>query len=97
MTDIKRLLGANIKIYRKSCNLTQAKLAEKKNTATNYISAIEIRRQKIMLDSDLATLYGVELRSLNQAVKRNIGRFPLDFMFQLTNGELNYYRPEQPY
>jgi hypothetical protein len=47
----------------------------------------EIRGQKVMLDSDLAALYGVELRSLNQAVKRNIGRFPLDFMFQLTNDE----------
>jgi hypothetical protein len=45
-----------------------------------------------MLDSDLAILYGVELRSLNQAVKRNIGRFPLDFMFQLTNGEWDSLR-----
>jgi hypothetical protein len=41
----------------------------------------EIRGQKVMLDSDLAALYGVELRTLNQAVKRNIGRFPSDFMF----------------
>ena len=47
----------------------------------------EVRGQKIMLDSDLAALYGVELRTLNQAVKRNIGRFPLDFMFQLTDEE----------
>ncbi|MCL1928929.1 MAG: ORF6N domain-containing protein [Treponema sp.] len=47
----------------------------------------EIRGQKVMLDSDLAGLYGVELRSLNQAVKRNIGRFPSDFMFQLTDEE----------
>jgi hypothetical protein len=47
----------------------------------------EIRGQKVMLDRDLADLYGVELRSLNQAVKRNIGRFPSDFMFQLTDEE----------
>ncbi|MCL2762605.1 MAG: ORF6N domain-containing protein [Treponema sp.] len=47
----------------------------------------DIRGQKVMLDSDLATLYGVELRSLNQAVKRNIERFPSDFMFQLTGEE----------
>ena len=40
-----------------------------------------------MLDSDLARLYGVETRVLNQAVKRNIERFPKDFMFQLTNDE----------
>jgi len=52
----------------------------------------EIRGQKVMVDSDIAALYGVELRSLNQAVKRNIGRFPLDFMFQLTNDEWNSLR-----
>lgn len=44
-----------------------------------------VRGQQVMLDSDLATLYGVETRSLNQSVKRNIRRFPEDFMFQLTN------------
>ena len=40
-----------------------------------------------MLDSDLARLYGVETKALNQAVKRNIQRFPADFMFQLTKEE----------
>lgn len=40
-----------------------------------------------MLDFDLAALYGIETRALNQAVKRNIDRFPEDFMFQLTKGE----------
>ena len=44
----------------------------------------EIRGQKVMLDLDLAELYEVETRALNQAVKRNIEVFPLDFMFQLT-------------
>lgn len=44
----------------------------------------EIRRQKVMLDFDLAELYEVETKALNQAVKRNIERFPSDFMFQLT-------------
>lgn len=47
----------------------------------------EIRGHKIMLDNDLATLYGVETKALNQAVKRNIERFPADFMFQLTQDE----------
>lgn len=47
----------------------------------------EIRGQKVMLDFDLAEMYEVETRVLNQAVKRNIERFPDDFMFQLTNGE----------
>ena len=47
----------------------------------------EVRGQRVMLDSDLAVMYGVETRVLNQAVKRNIERFPEDFMFQLTKGE----------
>ncbi|MFZ4725519.1 MAG: ORF6N domain-containing protein [Paludibacter sp.] len=48
----------------------------------------EIRGQKVMLDFNLAELYEVETRVLNQAVKRNLKRFPSDFMFQLTNNEL---------
>ncbi|MFA5073849.1 MAG: ORF6N domain-containing protein [Nitrospirota bacterium] len=47
-----------------------------------------IRRQKVMLDSDLSALYGVSTKVLMQAVKRNIKRFPKDFMFQLKNQEL---------
>jgi phage regulator Rha-like protein len=47
----------------------------------------EIRGQKVMLDFDLAELYEVETRALNQAVKRNIDIFPDDFMFQLTQNE----------
>jgi len=47
----------------------------------------EIRGQKVMLDFDLAELYEVETRTLNQAVKRNINRFPEDFMFRLTQKE----------
>lgn len=47
-----------------------------------------IRGHKVMLDRDLAALYGVETRSLNQAVKRNTKRFPSDFMFELTRDEI---------
>ncbi len=47
-----------------------------------------IRRHKVMIDRDLAELYGVETRVLNQAVKRNIKRFPEDFMFALTRDEI---------
>jgi len=46
-----------------------------------------IRGQKVMLDRDLAVLYGVETRALNQAVRRNIERFPEDFMLRLTRKE----------
>lgn len=49
----------------------------------------DIRGQKVMLDFDLAALYGVETRVFNQAVKRNINRFPEDFMLQLTAEEWN--------
>ena len=47
-----------------------------------------IRGEKVMLDSDLAELYGVETKAMNRAVKRNQGRFPSDFMFQLTVEEV---------
>ena len=47
-----------------------------------------IRNMKVMLDRDLADLYGVETRVLNQAVSRNIERFPEDFMFSLTREEI---------
>lgn len=46
-----------------------------------------IRGCRVMLDRDLAKLYGVKTRALNQAVQRNVGRFPEDFMFQLTKEE----------
>ena len=46
-----------------------------------------IRGQRVMLDADLAALYAVPTKALNQAVKRNMARFPDDFMFQLTQAE----------
>ena len=51
-----------------------------------------IRGQKVMLDSDLAELYAVETSNLNKAVKRNIDRFPQDFMFQLSKEEAEFLR-----
>ena len=48
-----------------------------------------VRNKKVMLDRDLAQLYGVTTGNLNKAVNRNIDRFPEDFMFQLTNEEFN--------
>jgi hypothetical protein len=48
---------------------------------------LQLRGQRVMLDADLADLYGVETRALNQAVKRNLERFPEDFMFQLNAEE----------
>lgn len=53
-----------------------------------------IRNQKVMLDSDLAELYGVETKALNQAIKRNIDRFPEDFMFQITESEWESLRSQ---
>jgi len=53
-----------------------------------------VRDEKVILDSDLAPLYGVETRALIQAVKRNNRRFPLDFMFQLTRKEFDALRSQ---
>lgn len=53
-----------------------------------------IREQKVMLDSDLAELYGVETKQLKRQVKRNIDRFPADFMFELTMDELDILRSQ---
>ena len=48
---------------------------------------VEVRGQKVILDADLARIYGVPTKALNQAVKRNLARFPADFLFRLTPGE----------
>ena len=53
-----------------------------------------IRGKKVMLDSDLATLYNVETKALKQAVRRNIERFPNDFMFELNNQEFSILRSQ---
>ena len=51
-----------------------------------------IRKHNVMLDRDLAELYGVETKVLKQAVRRNIDRFPSDFMFELTDTEFKNWR-----
>lgn len=55
---------------------------------------LNIRGQQVMLDRDLAQLYGVETRRLNEQVKRNIERFPEDFMFQLTKEEVSILKSQ---
>lgn len=70
---------------------------ENRNLITNDIITSKIyiiRDQKVMLDKDLAELYGVETRVLKQAVKRNIKRFPSDFMFQMNDIELKNWRSQ---
>ena len=52
-------------------------------------SILVIRGENVLLDADLAQLYGVETRALTQAVRRNLNRFPGDFMFQLSSGEFD--------
>ena len=54
-----------------------------------------IRRQKVILDSDLATIYGVTTKVFNQAVKRNEDRFPDDFRFQLEQEEYDHFLRSQ--
>lgn len=55
---------------------------------------ILVRRHKVMLDADLAELYGVQSKALNQTVKRNQNRFPSDFMFQLEQEEFENLRSQ---
>lgn len=68
--------------------------SKEQNSAMAVIEKIEdkiyvFRGQRVMLDSDLATIYKVETRVLNQAVNRNLARFPSDFVFQLTREEFD--------
>ena len=70
-------------------------MTEKQSVEIATVEHIEslvytIRGQQVMLDSDLAQLYGYEVRALNQQVKRNKERFPEDFMFQLTEDEVPF-------
>jgi len=55
---------------------------------------ILLRDQKVLIDRDLAELYGVETRTLNQAAKRNLKRFPDDFMFQMTKEEFEFWKSQ---
>jgi hypothetical protein len=55
---------------------------------------LSIRGQRVILDSDLANLYGVSTKRLNEQVRRNIGRFPADFMFQLSSDEATALRSQ---
>jgi len=64
-------------------------------TAQRVINVIyNVRGKKVMMDSDLAELYGVTTGNLNKAVARNLVRFPEDFMFELTKEEFNNLRSE---
>ena len=53
---------------------------------------LTVRRQRVILDTDLAVIYGVETKVLNQAVKRNMERFPADFVFRLTPQEVTHLK-----
>jgi hypothetical protein len=55
---------------------------------------ILLRDQKVLVDRDLSDLYGVDTRTLNQAVKRNIKRFPEDFMFQMSKEKFEIWRSQ---
>lgn len=55
---------------------------------------LHLRGEKVMLDSHIAMLYHVETRALKQAVKRNQARFPIDFMFELTQAEVDFLRSQ---
>ena len=64
------------------------------STAKSFKSSRIYGSEKVMLDRDLTELYGVQTKVLKQAVKRNIGRFPEDFMFELTKKEFDNLRSQ---
>lgn len=67
---------------------------EKKEITTIQNRILLIRNQQVMIDRDIAELYGVETKRLNEQVKRNIERFPERFMFQLTAEEYQFLRSQ---
>lgn len=67
---------------------------KKITTKTIESKILTIRNQQVMIDRDLAELYGVETKRLNEQVKRNIERFPDDFMFQLSDEEFSVLRSQ---
>ena len=83
-----------------TANKTPAKKAASKPVSLSLIPdqlaplVIRLRRKNVILDSDIAELYGVPVGRLNEAVKRNIERFPADFMFQLTQEEVENLRSQ---
>src|ERR1017187_1827570 len=62
--------------------------SKKPTESTPQLRILTLRDQRVLLDADLARLYGVETRALNQAVKRNLDRFPVEFAFPLTREEI---------
>ena len=70
------------------------KLAEVMSVENIQNRVYVIRGQQVMLDFDLAEIYGYEVKNLNQQVKRNIVRFPEDFMFQLTREEIDFVKSQ---
>ncbi len=71
-------------------------MATSKTLAPLHVESkiLEIRGERVMLDADLADVYGVTTKALNQAIKRNLDRFPADFRFQLTPEELDSLRSQ---
>ena len=89
--DIKNF---DIKLYAKDWRDTMAETTELM-TVDNICNRVYIiRGQQVMLDYELAEIYGYEVKRLNEQVKRNIARFPEDFMFQLTKDEIDFVKSQ---
>ncbi len=76
------------------CDLKDFKPMELNEVAIIQNKILVIRNQQVMIDRDIAELYGVETRVLNQAVKRNAERFPEDFCFQLNDSEFENWKSQ---
>ncbi len=71
-------------------------MTEGKQIEIHFISSMifELRGKQIILDCDLALLYGIETKRLKESVRRNVSRFPDDFMFELTKEEYHFLRTQ---
>jgi len=86
--------GADVEARRACCAMSTVVVPAAPAVESISLSIAALRGQRVILDSDLAALYGVETKRFNEAVKRNAARFPADFMFQLTAEESDSLRSQ---
>src|ERR1700746_1551281 len=86
-----RVFRSQLRSQRMRTNMSKSALVAVRRVDSRILY---LRDQKIILDADLAELYGVTVKRLNEQVKRNLSRFPSDFLFQLTRAERDVLRSQ---
>src|SRR5439155_10979446 len=94
ISPANRIVSAGVRVRSPTVTMDIQKMPAVLSTERIERSILLIRGHRVMLDADLAELYGVETRALIQAVKRILSHFPADFMFQLTKEEFESLRSQ---